>query len=86
MGTHTVKTTIEIADSLFERARAFAAEKRITFRALVERGLREVLRKERQRPEFQLRDASVAGRGLQAEFHDADWQRMRGAAYEGRGT
>lgn len=86
MGTHAVKTTVEIADSLFEHARAFAAERRITFRALVERGLRELLRRERQRSEFQLRDASVAGRGLQAEFRDADWQRMRYAAYEGRGN
>ena len=86
MGTHIMKTTIEIADGLFECARAFAAKERITFRALVERALRDVLRTERQQPEFKLRNASVAGCGLQAEFRDADWQRIRDAAYKGRGN
>ena len=33
----------------------------------------------------QLQDASVGGRGLQQEFQSADWQRIREAAYEGRG-
>ena len=38
-----------------------------------------------ERAQFQLQDASVGGRGLQPEFQNADWQRIREAAYEGRG-
>ena len=72
-----MKTTIEIADDLAESAKAYAARERITFRSLIERALREVLRAESQRPPFTSRDASVGGRGLQAEYRDADWQRIR---------
>ena len=81
-----MKTTIEIADDLAESARAYAARERITFRSLIERALREVLRVENRRPPFTLRDASVGGRGLRAEYRDADWQRIRAGAYEGRGS
>ena len=43
------------------------------------------MRAERKPHRFELRDARVGGHGLQAEFQDADWQRMREASYEGRG-
>ena len=81
-----MKTTIEIADDLAESARAYAARERITFHSLIERALREVLRTESRRPPFTLRDASVGGRGLQAEYRDADWRRIRAVACEGRGS
>ena len=80
-----MKTTIEISDDLSRKARAHAAEEGTTLRAQVERGLREVLRADRERLRFELRDARVGGRGLQVEFQDADRQRIREAAYEGRG-
>ena len=80
-----MKTTIDISDDLAERAKAFAARERITLRSLVERGLREILRLEEQREQFKLRDASVGGRGLQAEYQGADWSRIREVSYEGRG-
>ena len=81
-----MKTAIEIADDLAESAKAYAARERITFHSLIEHALREVLRAENQRSPFKLRDASVGGRGLQAEYRDADWQRMRAVACEGRGS
>ena len=80
-----MKTTIEISDDLASKARAHAAKEGTTLRALVERGLRQVLRADRERRRFELKDARVGGRGLQAEFRDADWRRIREAAYEGRG-
>lgn len=79
-----MKTPIEISDDLARRARAHAAKEGTTLRSLVERGLREVLRADRERLRFELRDARVGGRGLQAEFRDADWQRIREAVYERR--
>ena len=81
-----MKTTIELSDELANVAKTYAAEHKITLRSLVERGLREVMRVDRQRSDFKLRDASVGGRGLQAEFRDADWSRIRDAVYKGRGS
>ena len=81
-----MKTTIEIADDLANRAKAYAARHNITLRALVERGLREVLRVDRQQAGFKLKDASIGGRGLQTEYRDADWSRIREAVYKDRGS
>jgi hypothetical protein len=85
MGAH-MKTTVEISDSLAREAKAVAAREKTTLRALIEDGLREVLKSKRRSARFTLRDASFGGRGLQPEFKSADWNRMRDAAYEGRGS
>lgn len=76
-----MKTTIELSDALAARAREVAAREGTTLRALVEDGLRQVLAT-RRRPRFQLRDASVGGAGLQPEFRDAGWDRIRDALYQ----
>ena len=93
MGTHTfeygypyMKTTIEISDELAARAKAFAARERLTLRAVVERGIRLVLREAKSPAAFRLRDASVGGSGMRAEFEHSDWTRIRDAAYKGRGS
>jgi hypothetical protein len=81
-----MKTTVEISDALAEEAREVAAREKTTLRALIEAGLRQVLRERRQRAKrFTLRDASFRGRGFQSGFRDADWRRIREAAYEERG-
>ena len=80
MGTH-MKTTIEISDAIFERAKALAAREGTTVRALVEDGLRQVLRM-RRTGQFRLRDASVEGQGLTPEFQNAGWDKLRDALYE----
>jgi len=80
-----MKTTVEIPDALAEEAKAVARREKTTLRALIETGLRQVLREYRRSSAFQLRDASFGGRGLQPEFREGDWQRIREAAYEGRG-
>ena len=79
-----MKTTVEISDGLAEEVKSYIAREGVTFRSVVERGLREVLRNSGQRGPFVLRDASVGGRGLQDGFRDAGWERIRDAAYEGR--
>jgi Arc/MetJ family transcription regulator len=76
-----MKTTIEISDAILERAKAVAAREGTTLRALVEDGLRQVLRA-RRASAFRLRDASVDGNGLSAEFQGAGWDKLRDAAYE----
>ncbi len=81
-----MKTTVEIADALAQEARQLAARENTTLRELIESGLRAVLRERRKRAAFRLRDVSFGGKGLQREFRDADGERIRAAAYEGRGT
>jgi hypothetical protein len=80
-----MKTTVEIPDPLAEEAKAVARREKTTLRALIETGLRQVLRDRRRRSRFRLRDASFGGQGLQPEFREGDWHRIREAAYEGRG-
>lgn len=81
-----MKTTIEISDDLARTAKAHAARENITLRALIERGLRLVLRADRKEERFRLRDASVSGKGLKAPYSDSDWARIRESIYEGRGN
>lgn len=76
-----MKTTIEISDAILERAKALAAREGTTVRALVEDGLRQVLRM-RRAGQFLLRDASVDGNGLTPEFQDAGWDKLRDALYD----
>jgi hypothetical protein len=87
MGTH-MKTTIDIADPLFERARDLAEREGTTLRALVEEGLRRVLDRKGARQPFKLRDARYRGpcQGLTPEFAAGGWERIRAAVYEGRGA
>ena len=81
-----MKTTVELPNSLLERARRVAAERGTTIRALVEETLRRVL-EEHERPQsFRLRDASFAGEGLSPEYADASWDALRDTIYRGRGT
>ena len=80
-----LKTTIEIADDLARVAKAHAARENVTLRSLIERGLRLVLREDSQMERFELKDASVGGRGLQPHYRDAEWARIRESVYESRG-
>jgi len=80
-----MKTTVELPDDLLDRAKAHARARGLTLRALIEAGLRHVLRAERGRARFVLRDASFEGQGLDPAFEDAAWERIRAEVYEGRG-
>lgn len=79
-----MKTTIDIADALFEEARKVAAREGTTLRSLVEDGLRRVLAGRRRGPAFRLRKVTFGGRGIRPEFED--WERIRAGIYEGRGA
>ena len=81
-----MKTTIEIADNLLDEAKRMAARRGVTLRTIVEEGLRQVVKSERRRPAFRLRDVSFTGDGLQPGFEGATWERLRDAAYEGHGA
>lgn len=80
-----MKTTVEISDTLAEEAKAVAAREKTTLRALIEAGLRQVIRERKRKIRFRVRDASFRGEGLQPEFRDGGWEKIREAAYEDRG-
>ena len=82
-----MKTTIEIADALLAEARKVADREGTTLRALVEEGLREILRSRGEGVSpFQLNLVTFAGDGLQPGIAEGAWERIRDLAYEGRGA
>jgi hypothetical protein len=87
MGHHIMKTTIEIADDLFDRAQRVARKENTTFRALTEQGLRLVLKeKQSKSTQWKWKPLVVQGGGLTEEFKNADWEKIRDEIYRGRGT
>ena len=86
MGNHIMKTTVEIADDLFERAQAVARREKTTFRALTEEGMRTVLKqKEAKAAKWKWKPVTVRGQGLSDEFKGADWSKIRDEIYRGAG-
>ena len=78
-----MKTTIELPDALLREAKAFAAERGIPLREVVQRGIESVVhgRPRRDRP-FRLNTIVTDGEGLQIE---GSWSEIRSMIYEGRG-
>lgn len=79
-----MKTTVDLPEPLIREAQQAAREDHTTLKALVEAGLRAVLDERRRAGQFLLRDAAVNGNGLQPEFRDAGWERIRDAIYTPR--
>jgi methyl coenzyme M reductase gamma subunit len=79
-----MKTTIEISDPLLRAARQAAHRDGTTLRALVEQGLRLALEELRTATAFRLRDASVAGHGLQPGAEGLSWDALRTLTYGDR--
>ena len=82
-----MKTTIEIADDLFERAQRLARKEKTSFRALTEAGLRLVISgKHVGRPKPLPPLVTFGGGGLSEPFKDWNWDRIRDEIYPGRGA
>ncbi len=86
MAVYLMKTTIEIADDLFERIQRVARKEGVTFRSLAEQGLRLALRERQKEPVRLPPLVTAGGRGLADEFRDAPWEAVRDAVYRGRGA
>ena len=82
-----MKTTIDIADPLFEQAKREAARRGTTLRALVELGLRQVLHKPESRKPFRFKPVVFeGGGGMHPEVAAGGWPAIRDIAYEGHGA
>jgi hypothetical protein len=76
-----VKTTIDIADDLLKRSQQLAKREGSTLRAVLEEGLRLVL-KDRQMPGSRAFRFPTFGKGgLNAELSEADWEKIRTTIY-----
>ena len=81
----SMKTTVEISDSLLRQIRRLAAREGVTLRTLVERGLHRVTAETKHAAPFKLRRASFKGKGRHAALRDATWEMVRELVYEDRG-
>ncbi len=77
-----MKTTVEIADPLFHSARAYCVDKGLTFRQLVESGVRMAMKQPSHPANFRLRPFGFQGEGQSVQ----KWSEIRDLIYAGRGT
>ena len=80
-----MRTTIDLPDALFAKARRLAHARGTTLRELMIEGLETVIDQNRRAPKFQLHDASYGKGGLVEGLDETKWDRTRDLAYEGRG-
>lgn len=79
-----MKTTVEIHDALLERARRHARRTGRPVRALIEEGLRLVLREGADRESYVLADHAVGNPGDDDPLERLTWQDLRDEIYGGR--
>ena len=82
MGAY-MKTTIEIAEALFDESARTATSRGMTLQTFVEVALRRALEAERQpRQPFRLRKHPCRGNGLQPGLAEGNWTTIQERAYE----
>ena len=74
-----MKTTIELSDALLKAAKRASRTRGSTLRALIEEGLRRVLRDSERQPAFRLRRASFKGAGRDPDSNS--WDAVRDLIY-----
>ena len=79
-----MKTTLDIADALLERARKHARRMHQPLRAVIEEGLRRVLETKTESQRFRLRDLSVGRPGDSNPLERMTWAELRDEIYSGR--
>ena len=81
-----MKTTVDIADDLFEQLQKVAQKEKRTFRSLIEQGLRSVL-KDKEGEKWKWKPVVVENAGeLTDAFKGASWEQLRDEIYKGRGA
>ena len=86
MVTHIVKTTIEIADDLFQKIQRKAQNENTTFRALTEEGLRLVLTSTQSRSKKLPPLRGYGKPGDKPLIDLSNWDALRDEIYKGRGA
>jgi hypothetical protein len=81
-----MKTTVEIADDLFERIQQLARQEKTTFRSLTEQGLRLVLKENQAKSEKLPPLVTVRGKALSTTFHHVSRETIRDEIYREHGA
>jgi hypothetical protein len=76
-----MKTTVEIPDALFRRAKQRCADRGISLRQLLEESLRFTLETPKTSERFRMKPFGFGGDGQM----EHDWAAIRELIYEGRG-
>lgn len=80
-----MKTTVELDDQLLRRIKQYAAAEGMTIRRVLELATQAWLDDREPSPAgYVLRDASVGGGQINAEFLPWHWDKVRDLAYEDR--
>ncbi|MFT4199096.1 MAG: hypothetical protein QM601_14540 [Pseudoxanthomonas sp.] len=79
-----MKTTIELPDALFAQMQQRAKASNTTMKALITDALRKALAEEPEAKPFKLRDGSVSGNGMTAEFQNMTWEEKLEVMYGDR--
>ena len=77
-----MKTTVDLPDSLFQEAKACAESRGVSFRQIIEEGLRAVIRSSGKASRFRLRDGSFGDPDARTQ---QNWTEIRETIYQGRG-
>ena len=83
MVTH-MKTTVELAPDLLDRVKKRAAEEGVTFKAMLESALWQLLKTPVKKRRRKMRDLSVPGRPVPG-YDPSNWEQTRALIYEGHG-
>ena len=81
MVTH-MKTTIDIADEVLERAKILAREEKTTLKVLTEEGLRLVINSRQRRSPIAIQPVVFHGKGVQPGIPDNFIDNIRDWAYQ----
>jgi hypothetical protein len=78
-----MKTSLELPDSLFKRARAIAQKRGTTLRALIEEGLHIVLARAENPPKIEPKILVFGGEGYSEQYKECDlgWEHLKKFVY-----
>ncbi|MBH54911.1 MAG: DUF2191 domain-containing protein [Opitutaceae bacterium] len=76
-----MKATIEISDSLLQKAKRLAKDQGVTLRSLTEEGLTKVIQERSTPKDFRTRPVTFKGNGLSKEFLGKSWTDIRNSSY-----
>ena len=80
-----MKTTIDLPDDLLARSKAVARRENSTLKALIEEGLRRVLRARSHKQVAPFAVQPFEGDGMNPDFAAAGWEKIRDEIHRDRG-
>ena len=81
-----MKTTVDLPDSLLDRARKVAAREGTSIRALIEESLQRVLADHEKGAPFSLRHVTFGGQGLHPDLRGRAWSDILDTSYGERSS